>query len=233
MTTTNFATARDVTTALSSLGFQPSVETIQTISRNCREQFLNHLSKCITGQDAEGNSKKVIGSLLRCLSPDALNRLNQITPNVTADRIVPVALKAPTKLLSAIEAASNPEHERHIDAKSFLTSVFSPVDQEEAAPADAASTESAPQQSPLNAPSQSRGERSHGDDRPTGTTPGVPARGPTDSRRRGIGLGLCQFEAQHNRPPKVPATRNFTPVMSTVQVMRCASTQPNGMASQA
>ena len=167
MTTTNFATARDVTTALSSLGFQPSVETIQTIQRNCREQFLNHLSKCITGQDAEGNSKKVIGSLLRCLSPDALNRLNQITPNVTADRIVPVALKAPTKLLSAIEAASNPEHERHIDAKSFLTSVFSPVDQEEAAPADAASTESAPQQSPLNAPSQSRGERSHGDDRPT------------------------------------------------------------------
>ena len=156
MTTTNFATARDVTTALSSLGFQPSVETIQTISRNCREQFLNHLSKCITGQDAEGNSKKVIGSLLRCLSPDALNRLNQITPNVTADRIVPVALKAPTKLLSAIEAASNPEHERHIDAKSFLTSVFSPVDQEEAAQADAASNESAPQQSPLNAPSQSR-----------------------------------------------------------------------------
>ena len=29
-TTTNFATAKEVTSALSSLGFQPSVETIQT-----------------------------------------------------------------------------------------------------------------------------------------------------------------------------------------------------------
>lgn len=160
MTTTNFATARDVTTALSSLGFQPSVETIQTISRNCREQFLDHLSKCIAGQDTDGQSKKAIGSLLRCLSPDALNRLKQITPAVTADRIVPVALKAPTKLLSAIEAASNPEHERHTDAKDFLSSVFAPAAQDASPP-----TDSAPPAAPQNTPS-SRGERSPGDDFP-------------------------------------------------------------------
>ena len=229
MTTTNFATARDVTTALSSLGFQPSVETIQTISRNCREQFLNHLSKCITGQDAEGNSKKVIGSLLRCLSPDALNRLNQITPNVTADRIVPVALKAPTKLLSAIEAASNPEHERHIDAKSFLTSVFSPVDQEEAAPAEE-ETAADPNTLPRNETLYSNGQQ-------WGAVVGWnPYSSSNNNATATIGLQKILHHstaAGHNRPPKVPATRNFTPVMSTVQVMRCASTQPNGMASQA
>ena len=72
-TTTNFATAKEVTSALSSLGFQPSVETIQTISRNCREQFLENLSKCITGQDGDGASKKMISNLLRSLSPDTLN----------------------------------------------------------------------------------------------------------------------------------------------------------------
>lgn len=68
MTTTNFATARDVTTALSSLGFQPSVETIQTISRNCREQFLDHLSKCIAGQDTDGQSKKAIHGTSQSIS---------------------------------------------------------------------------------------------------------------------------------------------------------------------
>lgn len=181
MTTTNFATARDVTTALSSLGFQPSVETIQTISRNCREQFLDHLSKCIAGQDAEGNSQKAIGGLLRCLSPDALNRLKQITPDVTADLIVPVALKAPTKLLSAIDAASNPKHERHSDAKSFLTSIFSTSGQ------DAATNEPLPSQAPKNPPSQDRGDHSRADDLPAGDTAPLSRGRPQPPSQQGAG----------------------------------------------
>lgn len=158
-TTANFATAREVATALSSLGFKPSSETIQTISRTCRDQFLDHLSKCITGQDAEGQSKKAISNLLRCLSPDALNRLKQITPNVTPEMIVPVALKAPTKLLSAIDAASNPEHERHTDAKTFLATVFSLQPNDETPPAEPAPEESAPAK---------RGDALPPDDRPMG-----------------------------------------------------------------
>ncbi|KAB2917111.1 MAG: hypothetical protein F9K30_18415 [Dechloromonas sp.] len=143
-TTANFATAREVATALSSLGFKPSSETIQTISRTCRDQFLDHLSKCITGQDAEGQSKKAISNLLRSLSPDALNRLKQITPNVTPEMIVPVALKAPTKLLSAIDAASNPKHERHTDAKTFLATIFPLQSNDETPPAEPAPEESPP-----------------------------------------------------------------------------------------
>lgn len=158
-TTANFATAREVATALSSLGFKPSSETIQTISRTCRDQFLDHLSKCITGQDAEGQSKKAISNRLRCLSPDALNRLKQITPNVTPEMIVRVALKAPTKLLSAIDAASNPEHERHTDAKTFLASVFPLQPNDETPPSEPAPEESTPAK---------RGDAPPPDDRPMG-----------------------------------------------------------------
>ena len=86
-TATNFATAKEVTSALSALGFRPSVETIQTISRNCRTQFLENLSKCITGDDEDGASKKMIANLLRSLSPDTLNKVNPIVPDVTPDMI--------------------------------------------------------------------------------------------------------------------------------------------------
>ena len=179
-TTANLATAREEATALSSLGFQPSGETIRTISRNCREQFLEHLSKCITGQDTEGHSKKAIGTLLRCLSPDAVNRLKQITPSVTPDIIVPVALKAPTKLLSAIEAASNPEHERHTDAKSFLASVFSQQPKDEAPPADNVPQEPA---TPNPGPAK-RADSTQADDHPTGdSAPLARSRQPQASQR--------------------------------------------------
>ena len=68
MTTTNLATAKEVATAVASLGFQASSETLGAISRNCREDFLEHLSRCITDQDQDGSSKKFIGNLLRCLA---------------------------------------------------------------------------------------------------------------------------------------------------------------------
>lgn len=195
MTTTNFATTRDVTTALSSLGFQPSSETIQTIARNCRAQFLDHLSKCIAGQDADGQSKKAISNLLRCLSPDALNRLKQITPNVTPEIIVPVALKAPNKLLSAIDAASNPEHERHTDAKAFLANVFQSQSNNEIPPAEPASEKSTPAKRGDAAPPD---DRHMGDSAPPSQSrqPQAPQRPSTDKKYHschvyGSGFALC------------------------------------------
>lgn len=127
MTTTikaKFATARDVANAIASLGFQASNESIGAISRNCREEFLEHLSKCIAGQDQDGLSKKTIGNLIRCLSPDMVARIKAFAPEATIDRIVPLAKSVPTRLLSAIEAAGNPQHDRHDDAKAYLVAVF-------------------------------------------------------------------------------------------------------------
>lgn len=128
MTTTNLATAKEVATAVASLGFQASSETLGAISRNCREDFLEHLSRCITDQDQDGISKKFIGNLLRCLAPNTINRIKPIFPDATIDMIVPVAKAVPTRFLSAIDAAHDPKHARHEDAKAYLASIFAPPD---------------------------------------------------------------------------------------------------------
>lgn len=127
MTTTNLATAKEVATAVSSLGFQAPGETLRAISRTCRDDFLEHLSLCVTGQDPDGTSKKFIGNMLRCLSPDTINRLKLLFPDATIDMIVPLAKSVPTRFLSAIDAARDPEHERHADAKAYLAAVFAPA----------------------------------------------------------------------------------------------------------
>ena len=129
----NFATAREVATAVSSLGYQVCHDTLGAISRNCRDEFLEHLSRCVTSQDNEGNSNKFIGNLLRCLAPETVKRLKAISPGVTNDQIVPHATTKPTRLLSAIDVASNQDHPRHEEAKSYLLSLFA-VEPEPAAP---------------------------------------------------------------------------------------------------
>ena len=82
--TAKFNTAKDVSNAIASLGFQAPQETLAAISRNCREDFLGHLTNCVSGQDDEGISKKAIGNLIRCLAPETIKRLKSITPNVVA-----------------------------------------------------------------------------------------------------------------------------------------------------
>lgn len=153
-TKTNFATARDVANAIASLGFQASNESIGAISRNCREEFLEHLSKCISGQDRDGLSKKTIGNLIRCLSPDMVARIKTIAPEATIDQIVPLAKAVPTKLLSAVEAAGNPQHDRHDDAKDYLLAAFAPAPAGEP-PSDEMHTPSAPTQNERAASDQS------------------------------------------------------------------------------
>ena len=122
--TTPFSTTREVAAAISSLGFQPSAVTLETISRFCREEFLEHLARCISAQDNDETSKKFVGNLIRCLSPDTLTRLKAIVPTVLPDQVVPLARQIPTRLLSAIEAASDPVHAKHSEALAFLQAKF-------------------------------------------------------------------------------------------------------------
>jgi hypothetical protein len=145
--TTKFTTARDVANAIASLGYHATQETLAAISRNCREDFLEHLANCVSGQDEDGASKRAIGNLIRCLAPETINRLKSINPNVTIDSVVPVAKTHPAKLLSAIDAACAPEHERHQDAKDYLELIFSPANPEPGAEAPENPT-SRPEQTP-------------------------------------------------------------------------------------
>lgn len=123
-TTTALATAREVSAAIASLGYQVSAETLAAISRNCRDEFLEHLSRCVTDQDADGSARKAIDNLLRALSPDSLKKLQVVVPDATIDMIVPVVRTVPVRLLSAISAAADPAHENHEKAKSYLRSAF-------------------------------------------------------------------------------------------------------------
>ena len=145
-TTTSFATAKEVATAMASLGYQVPAETLLAISRHCRDDFLGHLSKCISGQDTEGTSKKAIGNLIRCLAPETISRLKSVVPHVTIDMVVPLASKRPMRLLSAIDAATLPTHERHADAKELLGSVFNPSANDTAMESPSASTENTGQE---------------------------------------------------------------------------------------
>lgn len=140
-TTTTIATAREVSAAIASLGYQASAETLGAISRNCRDEFLGHLSRCVTGQDADGASLKVIDNLLRALSPDSMAKLKAIIPEVTVDMVVPIVRTVPAKLLSAITAASDATHANHAAAAAYLRSVFA------SPPAAPASSQQAPEQS--------------------------------------------------------------------------------------
>lgn len=138
--TTTIATAREVSAAIASLGYQASAETLGAISRNCRDEFLGHLSRCVTGQDADGASLKVIDNLLRALSPDSMTKLKAIIPEVTVDMVVPIVRTVPAKLLSAIAAASDATHANHAAAAAYLRSVFA------SPPAAPDSSQQAPEQ---------------------------------------------------------------------------------------
>lgn len=120
----NTTTTKEVAAAVSALGLRATGEMLSAISRNCRNDFLAHLSRCTTGQDSDGASRKFISNLIRCLSPNTLNRIKSIYPRATFDMIASVARAYPIKFLSAIDAAHDPEHARHADAKEYLASIF-------------------------------------------------------------------------------------------------------------
>lgn len=123
-TTTSLATAKEVSAALTSLGYQPSADTLAAISRNCRDIFLTHLSNCITDNDPGAVSCKVIDDLMRGLSPGGMKNLQTIVPEVSIDAVVPVILTSPAKFFSAVEASNDNTHPRNADAKDFLVKTF-------------------------------------------------------------------------------------------------------------
>ena len=178
--TTRFTTAKDVASAVASLGYQASQETLAAISRNCRDEFLEHLTNCVSGQDEDGISKRTIGNLIRCLAPETMNRLKSITPNATIDMVVPLAKAYPTRLLSAIDAASVPEHERHLDAKEYLERVFNPADP---GPADEVPAEHSTRHEERPAPARTARERTE----PPGGQSQAPQQSASDDRPNGQG----------------------------------------------
>jgi hypothetical protein len=119
------ATASEVRTAISALGFEITQDALAAISITCREFFLEHLSKCAALADKDGKSLKFIGAMIRCLSPKAVAQIKALYPGVSIEAVARIAASTPNKLLSAVEAASGAAGVRHNEAKSFLDSSFS------------------------------------------------------------------------------------------------------------
>src|SRR5574337_900182 len=117
MTTMKFATAKEVATAISTLGYQA-----------CRKTLV---------------------------------------PSATIDMVVPLARTVPIRFVSAIEAASDPTHSRHDDAKAYLSSVFPPGERPAPAPSPAANlAPEAPPHSTQSEPPQEAEPAAN--ERPTG-----------------------------------------------------------------
>lgn len=128
MSNQNIATARDVVTALSSLGLVVEIDVIKAISRNCREVFLNHLSVAIAGQsdNEKANSTHVIKAFVNVADPEGLDVLRTIMRGkvISADSVLQAMQSFPLRFASAIDVASDPRHPRHEEAKAFIDQCF-------------------------------------------------------------------------------------------------------------
>ncbi|MDR2926126.1 MAG: hypothetical protein LBU76_09325 [Azoarcus sp.] len=124
MENTRFATIKDVRAAISSLGLEMTKDALGAVSRICRPLFLKTLEKCSAPNGADEASLNFLGALTRCLSPNTVRQIEAIHPNATIDLVAKAAAAAPNRLLTALNAASNVNHARHDDAKSYLASLF-------------------------------------------------------------------------------------------------------------
>lgn len=120
MTSNKLASLAEVQTALASLGFQVSQETLSIISRTCRDAFLENLSAAMATQDPEDPARKFVANLVRCLSPQTLSKVEQIAQGVSHDRLVALAIATPVRFLSAIDVALDPVNPRQNDARRFV-----------------------------------------------------------------------------------------------------------------
>lgn len=142
----NLASAKDVLATIAALGLTPPDQNaLQAIQRNCRDDFIEHLSACVAGQDADGKHRKAVEGLLACLTSEIGEAVRSIGLIPTFNALAQVGNKAPARFLSAIPIAKDTTHERHSEAKAFVTMVLT-------APAPAPVP---PQSAPVAVPSQS------------------------------------------------------------------------------
>ena len=128
MSNQNFATAREVVTALSSLNLAVDIDVVKAISRSCREIFLNHLSIAITNPDAQekANSAQIIKAFVKAGDPECIDVLRTILNGkaISVDLVLQAMQPYPIRFVSAIDAASNPKHPRQEEAKDFIDHCF-------------------------------------------------------------------------------------------------------------
>ena len=117
----SLATAKDVMAALTAIGVQaPDRFAISAISSVCRDDFLGALRSCVMRQDEDGSARTLIDNVVACVAPGVVDVLKKLRLVVELTDLIRIARFRPTRFLSAIAAAENQSHERHVDAVAFL-----------------------------------------------------------------------------------------------------------------
>lgn len=195
MSNQNFATAREVVTALSSLNLAVDIDVIKAISRNCREVFLNHLSIAIVNPDVQEktNSTQIIKAFVKAVDPECIDVLRTILNGkaISADLVLQAMQASPLRFASAIDVASSPHHPRQEEAKAFIDQCFTLAES-----VSALSQSPAPQTNPTKLELCAPGEPSSKVTAPEPSTEQLPPSAKTDKKFRskhvyGSGYALC------------------------------------------
>ena len=150
MSATNIASTKDVLTAISGIGIEPPDQNaMAAIQRNCRDSFVEHLSACVTGQDADGRHRKAIEGLLTCLTVETGEAIRSLGLIPMFNTLAQIGIKSPAKFLSAIPIAKDKSHDRHAEALSYLTQVLTPLPETTDTPAPATSSTPTPSPAPV------------------------------------------------------------------------------------
>lgn len=121
-------TIKEVTTAIDSLGLKADQPSLAAISRHCKTEFLDCLSRCVQKTDQDGRYKAFIQGFLKALDSQTLAQLQEVVPEATIDTITIAAMKGPVRLLTALVAARDNSNPRHIEAVTFLNEHTKPTD---------------------------------------------------------------------------------------------------------
>lgn len=117
----NRATVKDIVASLTAVGLPaPARPTLEAISANCRDAFLNALRACVMKKDADGTKRAYLENVLACLDPSVTNALKELRLVASPTDLIRIAEFKPARFRSAVAIAQNSSHERHAEATDFL-----------------------------------------------------------------------------------------------------------------
>lgn len=117
---------RDVYQAITAIGLSVTPPVLAAIQRNCKTQFLEHLSICASKKDPEGKHRKNIEYLLKSLEPETLTNIQDIVPNATVDEVVVSAMTGPVRFMSVLSIAMDASNGRQQEAVEWIKSITAP-----------------------------------------------------------------------------------------------------------
>lgn len=117
------STIREVNEALALIGLKPAQNTLQNVSKVCRDFFLKKLEAAVA-EPSNTAMQKNLTDFLRCFSPAAKDILEKAGFSPTLQQIAVVAQKEPDLLALSIKFALSDDEVNSGQAIKYLTEIF-------------------------------------------------------------------------------------------------------------